>query len=143
MKISKYFTLEEMLASQTAARLCIDNTPNDDKFINIVETCRRADSVREYLGYPMIVTSGYRSIALNKAIGGSETSSHCKGEAIDFRCPQFGVPKDVFEALMKSGIRFDQLILEYPDSPSAWVHIGFGERMRNQFLIYDGSYRSV
>lgn len=141
MKISKYFTLEEMLASQKAARLKIDNSPSLQHLANIKRTCMLADQVREYLGCPMLVSSGYRSLKLNVAVGGSKTSSHCQGQAIDFTSPQFGVAKDVFEAIKKSGIKYDQLILEYPDSDSPWVHIGFAEPMRNQTLIYDGQYR--
>lgn len=138
MKISKYFTLDEMIVSSSAARYGIDNSPTSEHLANLVKTCIKADAVREYLGFPMIVTSGYRSEALNKVIKGSKTSSHMRGEAIDFRCPGFGTTQTVFNALKKSGIKFDQLILEYPSSPNSWVHIGFGERMRGEFLTFDG-----
>lgn len=143
MMLSKYFSLDEVLASQTAARRRIDNTPTFEHMENLKETCREADLVREFLGHPMIITSGYRSPKLNAAIGGSKTSAHCLGEALDFRCPGFGTPSEVFEALRKSDIAFDQLILEYPDSPGAWVHIGFSEPRRWQTLVYDGQYYKV
>lgn len=139
--ISKYFSLEEMLASQAASRKRIDNSPSLEHLANIKRTCMRADQVREFLAHPMIVSSGYRCFKLNTAVGGSKTSSHTQGLAMDFTCPGYGVAKDVFAALKKSGIKFDQLILEYPDSPGAWVHIGFAEPMRNQHLVYDGQYR--
>jgi hypothetical protein len=143
MMLSKYFSLAEVVASQTAARKRIDNTPTTEHLENLRETCRNADTVREFLGHPVIVTSGYRSAKLNAAIGGSKTSSHMTGEALDIRCPGYGSAKEVFDALRKSDIQFDQLILEFPESPGAWVHIGFGERMRNQKLVYDGQYRVV
>ena len=140
--ISKYFALDEMIASQTATRRHIDNMPNADQLENLKDTCRQADKVREFLGGPMFISSGFRSAKLNAAIGGARTSSHMRGEAMDFTCPSFGTAKEVFEALKDSGIQFDQLILEYPESKGAWVHIGFGSEMRNEKLAYDGhSYR--
>ena len=139
--ISKYFSLEELIASSTASRKRIDNTPTAEHLENLKETARQADRMREFLGHPVIVTSGYRSPKLNAAIGGSKTSSHMQGYAIDFRCPGFGTPAQVFAALRASGLEFDQLILEYPDSPGAWVHAGFAPEFRHQYLVYDGQYR--
>ena len=131
-----------MIASQTATRRHIDNMPNADQLENLKDTCRQADKVREFLGGPMFISSGFRSAKLNAAIGGARTSSHMRGEAMDFTCPSFGTAKEVFEALKDSGIQFDQLILEYPESKGAWLHIGFGSEMRNEKLVYDGhSYR--
>lgn len=140
--ISRYFSMDEMLRSDLADRNGIDNTPLPEVAVNIVETCKQADKVREFLGEPMIVTSGYRCQKLNAAAKGSKTSSHIQGHAMDFICPRFGRPKDVFEALKKSDIKFDQLILEFPDSRTGgWVHIGFAPEMRHQKLVYDGQYR--
>lgn len=131
-----------MIASQTATRRHIDNMPNADQLENLKDTCRQADAVRAFLGGPMFISSGFRSAKLNAAIGGARTSSHMRGEALDFTCPSFGTAKEVFSALKDSGIQFDQLILEYPESKGAWVHIGFGSEMRNEKLVYDGhSYR--
>jgi uncharacterized protein YcbK (DUF882 family) len=144
MMLSKYFALDEMIASQTATRRHIDNTPNSEQLQNLKETCMQADKVRAFLGGPMFISSGFRSAKLNAAIGGARTSSHLRGEALDFTCPSFGTPKEVFVALSNSGILFDQLILEYPESTGAWVHIGFGSEMRNEKLVYDGhSYRII
>lgn len=137
--LSKYFSLDEMLASQTAARKGINNEPTDEHMLNLIDTCHRADAVREFLGHPMIVSSGYRSPKLNAAVGGSKTSAHCRGEAIDFTCPGFGTPAEVFKALKASGLRFDQCIVEY----DTWVHIGYADQMRHQFLAYDGQYSAA
>ena len=138
MQLSKYFTLAEVTASETAVRKSIDNTPSAEVIENLREACRRADEVRELLGHPVVVLSGYRSPKLNAVIGGSKTSSHMQGEALDMICPMFGTPADVFKAIRESGIKFDQLILEFAGKPNAWVHIGFGRAMRGQVLIYDG-----
>lgn len=82
---------------------------------------------------------------LNDAISkiGSR-STHILGLAADFTCPQFGTPLDVFRAIKLSGIRYDQLILEFSGSPTAWVHIGFDSRLRQESLTFDGhTYRGV
>lgn len=148
MDLSRYFTLEEMTASQMAARKGIDNKPSPEIVENLRDTCVQADRIRDLLGCQMIVSSGYRSLKLNAAVGGSKTSSHVQGYAIDFRSPDFGTPREVFDflksALREKRIPFDQLILEFPDSPSAWVHIGFGPEMRGEAMVYDGkTYRVI
>lgn len=129
-KLSYYFTLEEFLASQEAVRRGIANTPTADDLARLKQTALRMDAVRIFLGNPVIVSSGYRTPALNTAIGGADGSDHTKGLAIDFICPGRGSVADVFLALKYSGLEYDQLINEF----GKWVHIGFGPRMRNQCL---------
>ncbi len=135
--LSKYFTLDEMTASQTAARKRIDNKPGPEILENLKDTCVQADRVRELMGFPMLISSGYRSLKLNIAVGGSKTSSHLQGYAMDFRCRGFGTVREVFDFLKKAmrenGILFDQLIYE-----GNWVHLGFGPEMRGEILIYNG-----
>ena len=147
MDLSRYFTLDEMTASQTAARKRIDNKPGPEILENLKDTCVQADRVRELLGFPMLVSSGYRSLKLNSAIGGSKTSSHVQGYAMDFICPGFGTPREVFDFLKKSmrdkSIKFDQLLLEFENSPGAWVHLGFGPEMRGEVLVYDGKHYTI
>lgn len=144
-QLSRYFSLEEMTASQMAARKRIDNTPNAEQLENLLDTCRQMDRVRELLGYPVIVSSGFRSPKLNAAVNGSKTSSHMSGYAVDFTCPGYGSVEEVFEFLKKAlpnaGVAYDQLIHEFPDSPGSWCHLGFGPEMRHQKLVYDGQYR--
>ena len=83
MKMSTNFTLSEMISSQTATRLGIDNTPNDDQIENLKELCEKVlQPIRDKFG-PVRVTSGLRVPELNTAIGGSGSSQHCKGEAAD------------------------------------------------------------
>lgn len=138
--LSKFFSLEELIHSDVADRKGIDNTPTIQILENLKHTAKSADVIRAFLGKPVIVSSGYRSPQLNAAIGGSKTSSHMQGYAIDMRCPDFGTPRQVFAALRDAGIRFDQLILEMPNSPSGgWVHVGFAPEYRGERLVFDGS----
>jgi hypothetical protein len=78
--------------------------------------------IRNLLGAPIHITSGFRSLALNRAIGSNDTSSHVLGLAADFHCERFGTPRSITRYLMeRSGeVRFDQLIFE-----GQWVHVGF------------------
>lgn len=128
MNLSKNFTLTEFTKSQTALRMGIDNTPNDEHlesakklFVNVVQP------VREEFG-PTMINSGYRGPELNKAIGGSERSQHCKGEAVDIEVP--GVSNYDVAKYIRDNLDFDQLILEFytPGIPdSGWVHVSYKE----------------
>jgi hypothetical protein len=92
------------------------------------------ESVQALLGAPLEISSGYRCAALNEAVGGSATSQHLLGLAADFACPGFGPPLEVARAIQRSGLEFDQCILEY----GRWVHLSFGEPARRRLLtIYD------
>ena len=133
-QLSTFFTLEEMLHSQVAARKPIANLPSADEFLTLQATAKRMDEVRRLLCAPVLVSSGYRSAELNRAIGGSKTSSHMRGEAVDFTCPGYGSVRRVFDRIRSSGIKFDQLIFECGE----WVHIGFGPKMRGEVLVFDG-----
>ena len=126
---AKHFTLDELTRSDTALRLGIDNRPRGDAHAHLTQTALKMDAVREHLGQPVHVSSGYRCVKLNRTIGGSATSAHCLGYAVDFTCPDFGTPLQVAEAIRDSGLRFDQLIFE-----GTWVHISFDPRLRQQCL---------
>ena len=139
MKLSKNLSLVEFTRSQTAKRRGIDNTPTD----NHLEAAKKLaenifQPIREHFGKPIFITSGYRSEALNKAIGGSTTSQHSKGEAIDIDMDGHGKPTntEVFYYI-KENLDFDQLIWEFGDDENPdWVHVSFkamGEQ-RNQIL---------
>ena len=126
MNLSKNFTLIEFTKSQTALRMGIDNTPNDEHLSNAKKLFENVvQAVRENFG-PTIINSGYRGPELNKAIGGSERSQHCKGEAVDIECPGTG-NYDVAKWI-EENLDFDQLILEFytPGIPdSGWVHVSY------------------
>jgi len=126
MRLSKNFTLTEFTKSQTALRLDIDNTPNDEHleaakalFENVVQP------VRDHFG-PTVLNSGYRGPKLNEAVGGSSRSQHCKGEAVDLEVP--GTPNATVAEWIRDNLNFDQLILEFytPGIPdSGWVHVSY------------------
>src|SRR3990167_2649064 len=112
---SKYFTWAEVLASQTAVRRGLDNTPEDETQATIVQTARGMDRVRALLGTPILVSSWFRSLKVNTAVGSKPTSQHVRGEAVDFTSPKFGSVEEVFTFLKARMVELgiDQLILEY------------------------------
>lgn len=139
----KHFTISELTYSSKAHELHIDNTPFAlsiiDNLTNLGENL--LDPIRDAWGAPIIITSGYRSDALNKAVGGSKTSAHRFGLAVDV------VPKDMadfdkFVAFVKDFLKdkeYDQLILEKKGG-SRWLHIGYKsadgkQRMQNLKII--------
>lgn len=139
-KLSDYFTMDEMTISDYAVRHGIDNSIPPELLSELIRTATETDKVRRLLGRPVVVLSGYRTPALNEAIGSKGGSQHPKAEAVDFICPGFGTPQEVFDKIRVSGLDFDQLIVEL----GRWVHISFGSRRRRQCLSYDGTgYREV
>lgn len=133
MKLSEYFTLEELTTSQYAARNNLSNIPGGEILENLKKTAQKMDHVRRLLGHPVIVSSGYRSPEVNNAVGGSNTSDHMNGLSVDFICPAFGNVESIVDKIDKSGVEFDQLINEF----GKWVHIGFGSKMRRQVKRFD------
>lgn len=133
--LSTHFTLDELTQSQTAARLGIDNTPTPEVLARLAKVAQGLEAVRVRLGAPVIISSGFRCLALNRAVGSKDNSAHVSGDAADFICPGFGGPATIVGALKDSGIAFDQLIVEF----DRWVHISFAPAMRNQVLRIDGS----
>jgi len=129
MNLSTHFTLAELTASQTAVRRGIDNNPPDDVVKNLEHLALGLEGVRTVLGCPLIINSGYRSPALNTAVGGARDSQHKLGLAADFIAPGFGSPVQVARAISASGIKFDQLICE-----GNWVHVSFTATPRRQVL---------
>lgn len=126
MKLSKNFTMAEFTKSQTAERKGIDNTPHGEHLDAAKELFEHVvQPVREHFG-PTVINSGYRSPALNEAVGGSSKSQHCKGEAVDIEVP--GVPNVELAEYIRDNLDFDQLILEFyvPGIPdSGWVHVSY------------------
>ena len=122
-QLTEHFSLEELIASDTADAMGIDNTPPPD-----IEAClgilaETLELVRELLGdKPIIISSGYRCYELNVACGGADDSAHLSGLAADFTCPEYGTPLDICNTLLPhmEALGIDQLIWEY----AGWVHLG-------------------
>ena len=136
MKLSENFHLSEFVKSQTAARRGIKNDPGPDEIQALRLLCYRVlEPVRAHYGRPVVISSGYRSPALNRATGGAASSQHCKGEAADFEVP--GISNVEVCRWMESKLNYDQLILEFiqPGVPhSGWVHVSYREPYRNMEL---------
>jgi hypothetical protein len=132
----KYFTIDELIKSATAQRKGIKSQfkPSDEIKSSLTALVEKVlDPLREAYGKPIIVTSGYRCIELNKAVGGAASSQHVKGEAADIRSVQ-DTPeenKKLFDLIVKLGLPFDQLINEYGYD---WVHVSYGPRHRRMKL---------
>lgn len=140
MFLSSNFTLDELTNSQTAARLGIDNTPDTKTIETLKATCYGLEDVRKLLGNkPILISSGYRSAALNSAVGGQPGSQHLLGQAVDFTCPTYGTPVNIVNALRASSVHYDQVILEFfdPQKKTGWVHISFSGRNRKVALVID------
>jgi hypothetical protein len=137
MNLSPHFTLEELTASSKAKALKIDNTPTPEILENLKALALALEMIRSVCGKPLKISSGYRSPALNKAVGGSKTSMHSQGLAADFTVSGL-TPRQICEKIVAAGIRVDQLILENisPSNPDGvWVHVGLSKGvMRNQVL---------
>src|SRR5437867_10669758 len=114
MMLSKHFSLEELTASEVAARAGIDNTPPAEAIRNLVRLAEGLELVRAALGNNAVhVTSGYRSPRLNQMVGGSRHSMHMQGLAADILCPVFGPPLEVCCAIARSSVSADQVIYEF------------------------------
>jgi zinc D-Ala-D-Ala carboxypeptidase len=134
-KLSRRFTLKDLIVSDTAARRGLDNRPP----IRVVKRLRRLaaglERVRALTGRGLEVSSAYRGPTLNALVGGTRTSHHMHGLAVDFSCPRFGSPFRICKAILRSPLRFDQLIYEHGDAEDGgWVHLSFAPRMRRRVL---------
>ena len=136
MQLSRNFSLQELIKSDTAIRKGIDNNPNADQIEKLKLLCENIlQPVRDHFGRVKI-TSGFRSVDLCLAIGSSQNSQHCKAEAADFEC--VGVDNAELFDWIKSNLEPDQLILEFytPGEPnSGWIHCSWiAEQPRASFL---------
>lgn len=122
----KYFTILELCESEKAKALKIDNTPSPVIIENLSALiCNTLDPVRILWGSPIGVNSGFRCLALNKAVNGSKTSQHMKGEAADITTRNRESNIRLFNMIKNSNIPFDQLILE---NGGQWIHMSFSRK---------------
>ncbi len=140
-KLSEHFTYYELARSETAARKGLDNTPPENLIPKLRHLCEHLlEPIRQHYGKPFRPNSGYRSIELNKEIGGSPTSQHCLAEAVDIEIP--GVSNYDLSVWIRDNLEFDKLILECydPGIPnSGWVHVSLkkeGDENRRVTLTY-------
>lgn len=135
MKRIKYFSLAEFIHSATSKRLNIDNTPTFEIVDNLNRLADYLDGIREKLGKPILVSSGYRCPVLNKAVGGVTNSQHQKGLAADLVCADMSK----LESVLRETGGFDQLIKEHrKGSKSFWFHVSVCPRNgkpRNQIIM--------
>jgi putative chitinase len=123
MKLTEHFSLAEMIVSPTAKKLGLSNTPTPEHIENMRYCCEKIlEPVRAKFG-PVTINSSYRAPLVNKAVGGSKTSQHVNGQAIDFEVK--GVDNKVVADWIGDNLEFDQVILEFytkGDKNSGWVH---------------------
>ena len=124
-RISKYVSYNEATRSQTATRKGIKNVPNAQELARMKNVATKIfDKVREHFGIPLTVSSFFRCKELNTAIGGSRSSQHMTGEAIDIDADGSSVTNAQIYNYIKDNFEFDQLIWEYGnDKNPAWVHV--------------------
>ena len=127
------FTISELVKSDTAEKHGLNNTPDINSLDNLLELIFYVlQPLREKLGKPIIITSGFRSVKVNNLVGGVANSEHLYGQAADFVVNGM-TPKQVVEFVKKSGIEFDQCINEYDQ----WTHISFNKgHNKKQVLKY-------
>ena len=126
MKISKNFTLEELTASATAKAKGISNNPGQTDLVNLCGLVHNVlQPLRNWWGKEVKIGSGYRSLALNRAVGGVSNSQHMKGEAADL-CIDGDIQKGKsWFQYIKQHCEFDQLIWEHNAKGTYWVHVSY------------------
>ena len=138
MQLSKNLALAEVIRSETAERKEISNMPTPEHIENFKKLAENVfQPIREHFGVPIHISSGYRSKALNTAVGGSLSSQHCQGEAIDIDMDGTSITnKQIFD-FIKENLNFDQMIWEFgTDANPDWVHVSYEStgKQRKQIL---------
>ena len=137
--ISKHISYKEAIRSNTALRRGIDNVPDEGELKNMQLIAEKVfEPLRAWVGGPIKINSFFRSVELNKAIGGSSKSQHCKGQAVDLD-DTFGRKTNAeMYNYIKENLDFDQIIWEFgDDSNPSWVHLSYvsEEENRNRCLL--------
>ena len=131
MNLSKNYSLNEMCRSNTARVKGLPNVPNAEQVKNLQQLCENVlQPLRDHLGKPVAINSGFRSQAVNMAVGGANNSQHMKGEAADIKCKDYPYAKEIYTWIMDN-LKFDQVILE-PKGKAVWVHVSFRTNGRNR-----------
>jgi len=132
--ISEHISYNEAIKSNTATRLGIKNDPNEDQLNNMVKLAEQIfEPLRTYANGPIKVNSFFRSVELNKAIGGSSKSQHCHGQAIDLDDTFGHLTNAEMYRFIKEHLDFDQMIWEFGDDDNpAWVHVSYVSPQENR-----------
>lgn len=146
-KISKHISYKEATHSNTATRRGIKNIPTEKHLVAMRALAKNVfEPMRVHFDKPIRVNSFFRSTALNKAIGGSSTSQHCKGEAIDLDATKGFTNKQIYNYI-KNNLEYDQLIWEFgTDKEPDWVHVSYradGKNRKQQLRASRKGGRSV
>ena len=136
--VTPNFWFSELISSNTADRNHINNYPDKESEKNLIDSCKNLfQPTRNLLNKPILISCAYRNPEVNKLVGGSNTSAHKFGYAMDFKCPGFGSPYQIVDflqkELVKNNIKFDQIICEF----NSWVHIAWKSptgKQRGQIL---------
>lgn len=131
MKLSDHLTRAEFEYSPTAIGRGIDNSMTDAHLKNAIVLAKEIfDPIRKFRGKAIKINSGYRSSALNRAVGGSKTSQHCTGEAVDLP-----LTAEEFHWI-RLNLVYDQLIWEFgTDAQPSWVHVSFSASGKNRMQV--------
>ena len=135
MNLSQNFTLQELIHSDTANAYKINNTPSEPVINNLKALCLNVlQPLRNALGCPIIISSGFRCAVLNKKVGGASNSGHLTGRCADIHVNGMSA-KDLYNFIKKSGVKYRQCILEN----NSWVHVDYQkDDLKCENLIYDG-----
>lgn len=138
MNFPKYFTLKELVNSDTAKEKNIDNVPNFEHIVNLYRLCDKVlEPSRKELGRPITVTSGYRSPELNKAVGGVSNSQHLTGCAADLKCTNL---VELFDILSENP-EIDQLLFE-DNGVTRWIHVSIPEQGKTPRRQINRNYKA-
>lgn len=139
MKLTDNFTLEEMSHSNTAKARGLENKPNPEQIEELRKLCvNLLQPLRDIYGEPMIISSGYRSPIVNKAVGGVANSQHMKGQAADVSVKE---PRKLLATLLSSGLDFDQAIL-YQDGRNNFLHLSYNSGKNRKQVLYSKSTKA-
>jgi hypothetical protein len=137
MNLTPNFTLSELTHSDTAIATGLNNTPDPQSIANLTSLTQHIlQPLRDRLGKPIHITSGYRSPAVNTAVGGAQNSQHTKGEAVDIQVDDMP-PEQILVYVKALQLPFDQCIIEKANGKQ-WLHMSYSNKNRKQVLKYDG-----
>ena len=133
-KISKNISYKESIHSQTAKRKGIENTPNEEQLASMFTIAEMIfQPLRAWVGGPIKINSFFRSPELNRAIGGSKSSQHCKGQAMDLDDVYGHKTNAEMYMYIKENLDFDQLIWEFGDDKNPnWIHVSYVDAQKNR-----------